>query len=39
MEGEVAEASGSQRAGDGEGAEGRRRTLGGQILDQFRGAM
>ncbi|KAI9714277.1 MAG: hypothetical protein M1820_000237 [Bogoriella megaspora] len=36
MEGEVAEASGSAREG---GRVERRRTLGGQILDQFRGAM
>ncbi|KAI9686488.1 MAG: hypothetical protein M1822_003499 [Bathelium mastoideum] len=38
MEGEVAEARGSAVGGEG-GGEARRRTLGRQILDQFRGAL
>ncbi|KAF2228804.1 hypothetical protein EV356DRAFT_522035 [Viridothelium virens] len=41
MEGEVAEVSGSAAGGEGAGeaGEARRRTLGGQILDQFRGTL
>lgn len=37
MEGEAATASGSAVGEGNEGGEGRRRTIGGQILDQFRG--
>ncbi|KAK8215346.1 hypothetical protein M8818_001967 [Zalaria obscura] len=37
MEGEAGRATGVEREGGGGGA-GRRRTIGGQILDQFRGA-
>ncbi|GAB7350374.1 hypothetical protein MBLNU459_g1001t1 [Dothideomycetes sp. NU459] len=38
MEGEAATASGTGADGAEEGTGGRRRTIGGQILDQFRGA-